>query len=282
MRQWLIGLAVIFGYVFLAVAPAYAEPALGVQPLQYTETLKKGERKKAFIDITNPSMQPVTVRLNVQAFKQIDDKGTLSFYDDQKITSGILLDYQEVEIPAKKALRLYFVVDGTKLPTGDVFAAIFAQTKPEQGAGSPAVRVGSLLMLINDTPGVHHAEITQLSMPGLQIGESVTGQVAIKNTAPADVASGFFPSIVISSWPFGASTTLRGPLVYSGITRTVPFSESSSQLGIYKITASFGASHKDVWTVIITGVWRWILIGIIVVIVCAGWVFARYRRRSVI
>jgi hypothetical protein len=282
MRRWLIGLIAVFGGVFLIVPPANAEPALGVQPLQYTETLKKGERKKAFVDISNPSMQPVTVRLKVQAFKQVDDKGTLSFYDDQKVADGIQLDYQEVEIPAKKALRLYFVVDGAKLPTGDVLAAIFAQTKPDSGAGAPAVRVGTLLILTNDTPGVRQAEITRFSVPWLQVGAHMSGQVTIKNTAPVGSTSGFFPTVTISSWPFGASTTLRGPLVYSGITRTVPFSESSSQLGIYKITASFGASHKDVWTVIITGVWRWILIGIIVVIVCAGWVFARYRRPSVI
>lgn len=282
MMRWIIGVMMISISSFLIMPPVHAEPALGVQPLQYSETLKKGERKKAFVDISNPSKQSVTVRLNVQAFKQVDDKGTLSFYDDPKITSGILLDYQDVDIPAKKALRLYFIVDGTKLPTGDVFAAIFAQTKPEQGAGAPAVRVGTLLILTNDTPGVRQAEITQFSVPWLQIGESVAGRVAIKNTAPAGVSSGFFPSITISSWPFGPSTTLRGPLIYSGITRTVPFSESSSQLGIYKITASFGSSRKDAWTVLITGIWRWILIGIVVVIVCAGWVVVRYRRRSVI
>jgi hypothetical protein len=282
MRRWLIGLIAVFGWAFLIAPPANAEPALGVQPLQYTETLKKGERKKAFVDISNPSMQPVTVRLKVQAFKQVDDKGTLSFYDNQKITDGIQLDYQEVEIPAKKALRLYFVVDGAKLPTGDVLAAIFAQTKPDSGAGAPAVRVGTLLILTNDTPGVRQAEITRFSVPWLQVGARMSGQVTIKNTAPVGSTSGFFPTVTISSWPFGKPVAIHGPLIYTGITRTIPFEGPSNQLGVYKLTASFGTSHREVWTVIITGVWRWIIITITVAVLVAGWVFIRHRRRSVI
>lgn len=283
MRQWLVGLTLVLGVVILATpASAHAEPALGVQPLQYVEGLQKGERKKAFIDISNPSVQEVDVRLNVQAFKQIDDKGTLSFYDDQKISNGILLDYQEVVIPAKKALRLYFIVDGTKLPTGDVFAAIFAQTKPVAGAGAPAVRVGTLLILTNDTPGARQAEITQFNVPRLQIGTKTTGRVSIKNTAPNGTASGFFPTVTISSWPFGKTITMHTPLIYTGMTRTATFEEPGSQLGIYRLTASIGTSHKEVWTVVITGIWRWVLIAIIVLLAASIWLFVRYRRRSVI
>lgn len=282
MRYWLTGWIIVVGWAFMSAPSVYAEPALGVQPLQYVDALKKGERKKAFIDISNPSMQPVTVRLKAQAFKQVDGKGTLSFYDDQKITDGIQLDYQEAEIPAKKALRLYFVVDGTKLPTGDVFAAIFAQTKPDRGAGAPAVRVGTLLILTNDTPGVRQAEITQFQVPWLQIGEHTTGQVAIKNTAPGGSTSGFFPTVTISSWPIGKPTTIHGPLLYTGITREIPFETPSSQLGIYKLTASFGTSHREAWTVIITGVWRWILIGMMLIVLVLIWLLVRSRRRSVI
>lgn len=265
MTRWVLGLLVTAGYLVLVAPSAHAEPVLGLQPLQYTETLKKGERKKAFIDVTNPSSQVTTVQFSVQAFKQIDDKGTLSFYDDEKIKNGILLDYQEIEIPANKTLRLFFIADGTKLPTGDVFAAIFAQTKPDEAARVPAVRVGTLLILTNGTPGARQASIESFTAPLLHLGDSISGEIKIKNTAPATSASGFFPKITVSMWPFGPSQTITGPLVYAGNTRTIALNQASSQLGIYKVTASYDSSSKVQWVVVTTGVWRWIGLAAIVV-----------------
>jgi hypothetical protein len=258
--RWMIGILVFVGYVFLATPAAHAEPVLGLQPLQYIETLKKGERKQAYIDVTNPSLQPATVQFTVQGFRQVDDKGTLSFYDDEKITNGILLDHQEIEIPAKKTLRLFFVVDGTKLPSGDVFAAIFAQTKSEQTTRTPSVRVGTLLILTNGSPGVRQASIETFAMPLLQVGNSLRGEVEIKNTAPANSASGFFPKVMVSMWPFGPTSSVTGPLVYAGNTRTIVIDQDSNQLGIYKVTASYGESSKEQWVILMTGVWRWVLL----------------------
>lgn len=262
-----IGIVIFVGCLFFAVPTVSAEPAVGLQPLQYVETLQKGERKKAFIDVTNPSPQPATVRFEVQRFKQVDDNGTLSFYDDEKISNGILLDYQEREIPAKKTLRLFFIVDGTKLPSGDVFAAVFAQTKPDQGAAAPSVRVGTLLILTNGTPGVRQATIESFKAPFLHIGDSIDGEIKIKNTAPANTTNGFFPRVTIAMWPFGPTHTVTGPLVYAGNTRTIALDQSSSQLGIYKVTASYGGSAKSQWMLVITGVWRWILVVIFTVII---------------
>jgi hypothetical protein len=170
----------------LIVAPRVsADSMIGLQPLQYVETLQKNERKRAFVDITNPSSQSVTVQFGVQGFKQIDEKGTLSFYDDPLISRGVLLDYQEQEIPAKKTLRLFFVVDGAKLPTGDVFAAIFAWTKSEEKALAPSVRVGTLLILTNGTPGARQANVESLTTPLIHLGDTIQGVANIKNTAPA-------------------------------------------------------------------------------------------------
>lgn len=281
MSRWLFGLLVTVGCLFLTTPLAHAEPTLGLQPLQYTETLKKGERRKAFIDVTNPSSQATTVRFTVQAFKQIDDKGTLSFYDDEKIKSGVLLDYSEIEIPAKKTLRLYFIVDGTKLPTGDVFAAIFAQTKPIETANIPAVRIGTLLMLTNGTPGARQASVESLTTPSLHTGDTVTGEIKIKNTAPAGTASGFFPQITVSMWPFGPSTTVTGPLIYTGNTRTVMLGIPSNQLGIYKLSARYGTSFKERWVVLVTGIWRWIILVILAVsfVVVFVYILIKKRRR---
>lgn len=266
--RWVVGVLVFAGYLFVATPAVYAEPALGLQPLQYVETLKKGERKQAYVDVANPSAQPVTVQFSVQGFRQVDDKGTLSFYDDDKITNGILLDYQEKGIPAKKTLRLFFVVDGTKLPTGDVFAAIFAQTKPVETARVPSIRVGTLLILTNGSPGARKVSVEEFKIPLLHTGDLISGQIKIKNTAPVSSASGFFPEITIRTWPFGPNATITGPLVYAGNTRTLSLNQPSNQLGIYKITASYDESSKERWVILITGVWRWVvLIGFTVILI---------------
>jgi hypothetical protein len=256
-----IAVIVLFfvGYSIFASPSVSAEPAIGLQPLQYAETLQKGERKQAFVDITNPSHQPTVVQFSVQGFKQIDDKGTLSFYSDEKISSAILLDYQEREIPAKKTLRLFFVVDGAKLPTGDVFAAIFAQTKPKEGAGALSVRVGTLLILTNGTPSARRAEVTSFTTPLFHFAESITGEIKIKNTAPANTSSGFSPKVTVRMWPFGLDRAVQGPLVFAGNTRTIKLDQPTNLFGIYKISASFDASAKDRWVILVTGVWRWIL-----------------------
>lgn len=266
MIRSLVGVLLVAGYLLLAAPSVYAEPVLGLQPLQYVETLKKGERKQGFIDVTNPSSQPAIVQFNVQGSRQVDNKGTLSFYSDEKISQGILLDYQEKEIPAKKTLRLFFVVDGTKLPTGDVFAAIFAQTKPEQAGMMPSVRIGTLLILTNGTPGARQANIESFTAPIVQTGKSIHGEIKIKNTAPANTASGFFPKITVSMWPFGPTNEITGPLIYAGNTRTVTLDQSSSQLGIYKVTANYTDSSKSRWMIVVTGVWRWVLLATLTII----------------
>jgi hypothetical protein len=265
--RYLVGLLFFAVCIIIASPLAYAAaPIIGLQPLQYTDSLQRGERKKAFIDVTNPSSQAVTVQFDVQRFKQIDEKGALSFYDDPLITQGVLLDYSEKEIPAKKTLRLFFIVDGEKLPTGDVFAAIFARTKADDRALAPSVRVGTLLILTNGTPGARQAQVTSLQMPLLHFGKSLTGEVKIKNTAPAGTSSGFNPKIDVQMQPFGSRSTITAPLIFAGNTRTIKFDQPSNQFGVYKIVASYGSSHRDQWVIVVTGIWRWISIGIVALI----------------
>jgi hypothetical protein len=279
-------LALLIGLIGLAWSmmetPVYADASLRVQPLQYQESLQKGERKKGFIDVSNPMSQAVKVKFTVEGFRQIDNTGNLAFYPDEQLRQGIQLDYDAFEIPAKKSLRLYFVVDGTKLPTGDVFAAIFAQTIAEAGSASPSVRIGSLLLLTNQTPSAHEAEVVALTAPLLQLGSTLNGQVAIKNSAKANTSSGFFPTLTISLWPFGPTTSIKGPLVFAGNTRQVPFSLPSNQLGVYKLSASVGGSRQERWVVVVTGMWRWVgmaLIGLVLAMLALRLAMRQYRRQ---
>ena len=282
MKYWL---AAAFSLVVLCFMqhPVAAEGSLQVQPLQNEASLQKGERKKGFIDVTNPRPVDTKVKFSVAGFKQVDTAGNLSFYDSEQLRAGIGLDYDEYTIPAHKTLRLFYIIDGTKLPTGDVFAAIFAQTINElTGSASSSVRVGSLLILTNGTPGARQAEVTKINAPWLQTGSDVNGKLIIKNTAPSDSSSGFFPDITIGLWPFGQTTSIKGPLVFAGNSREAKFSLPSNQLGIYKLTASYGESKKTQWMLVITGVWRWVVLVLVTILPAAIFssiLYVRRRRR---
>lgn len=269
MRRWLV----VVGAVLMAlqaplVAQAIAQPSLKIQPLQHVDTLTKGENKRGYVDITNVQSAAVDVELSVQGFRQIDNQGTLKFYDDERLAQGIQLDLSNAQIPAHKTLRLFFTADSTKLPTGDVFAAIFARITSEPGKGSAStVRLGSLLILTNGTPGERKTDITKLDTAIFQFGRGVDGQVSIKNTADPQTASGFFPDVTVDIWPFGPITTLHGPLVYAGNTRTVSFRVGGDFIGIYKVTAAYEGRGVSHWVMAVTGFWQWLapLIGVILV-----------------
>lgn len=278
MRYWLLSLSVL-AVALIVDSPASADTSLQLRPLEYRESLKKGEIKKGFLDITNPLSVPSDVSLTVQGFRQVNSNGELSFYDDEQIRSGIMLDYSDVQIPAKKTLRLYFIIDGSKLPTGDVFAAIFAQNTFGSASGAaPSVRLGTLLLIENDTSAIHRVAITKLDLPWINVGESVRGSVSFKNTAPTASSNGFFPNLTLNLWPSGASRTVNGPLVYSGIEREVRFQEFDNRFGIFRLSASHEGSQTSRWIVVVTGVWRWILIVAVVTTAISLVLWGRLRR----
>ena len=278
MKYWL-GLAMVLGLLLSVQQPVFAQASLQVQPLQNEAALQQGDRKKGFIDVTNPQPAAVKVQFSVAGFRQVDSAGNLSFYDSEQLRAGIMLDYEEYTIPANKTLRLFFVIDGTKLPCGDFFAAIFAHTINETtGSASSSVRIGSLLILTNGTPGARQAELTKLDAAWLQTGADINGKVTIKNTAPADSASGFFPDITIGLWPFGQTTSIKGPLVFAGNTRQATFALPSNQLGIYKLTVGYGDSSQSQWMLVITGFWRWIVLLVVTILPASIFVAIKYVR----
>lgn len=281
--KYIFGIFALLAIALLTHAPAFAaDSSLQLQPLEYRETLKPAEKKRGYVDITNPQTIPIFITASVQGFRQTDSHGNLTFYNDERLSSGIQLDETKAEIPAHKTLRLYFIVDGTKLPTGDVFAAIFVRTASKiDGAANPSVQLGTLLILTNGTPSTHTAQITSLQIPLISTNSSITGTVAIKNTAPANSSNGFFPSITVRSWPFGPATTIQGPLVYAGITRTVSFHEPTGQVGIYRISASYGSSHQDRWIILLPGPWIWIVLAVIALLIIGFILYIRQRRRKI-
>ena len=256
--------------------------ALQIQPTQYKAALKSGERQRGFVDVGNPTSQTVTVNFSVQAFRQIDDKGSLQFYDDEQVRAGIQLDLSSVDLAPGEAVRLYFLADGSKLPSGDVFAAIFATTQPPDGqAGvSPAVRVGALLSITNGTPGSRTAIIDHVAAGFWQFDTTIRGSYDIRNTAKEGTATGFYPNVTVSLTPLQTTQTTTGSLIMAGRTRQNNFRLITERFGLYRLTVRYGNNERSVWVFVVSGVWRWVLVALGAILTglgVLGW--RRWRQR---
>jgi hypothetical protein len=277
LRGALLALASVIAA--LLTTQAVSAEGLRIQPLMYQEKLAVSEKKKGYVDITNPGDKAVTAIFSVKAFKQVDNSGSLSFVDSEQIAAGIKLDLTTVELQPKDVLRLFFVIDGAKLPTGDVFASILAETTPQQKAGSSAVaaRVGTVLVLTNGTPSSHDAEIGRLDADTVQIGDRITLVTTIKNTAPEGQATGFFPQMEVDVGPY-AHKTVDGPLVFAGREREVRYQDKGNYFGPIYISAKTGNSQKGSWVFAVTGFWRW-LVPVMSVLLLVGSIVACSWRR---
>lgn len=226
---------------------------LKVAPLEVRTELKKGQKKKGFIEVSNPTNKTVNVTSSVRGFKQTDSSGTLTFYKDEQLEAGVKIDLDEFELPPWSAARVYYILDGTKLPSGDVFAAIFfttSQQKDDVLSIQPSVRVGTLLSIINGTPSSHTATITKLDVPMIQFG-GVKGTYSIKNTGQVG-STGFYPKINLNLQPFSESKEVTSRLIFPGIERTNDFSLSPQFPGIYKLSVQYQSGEQSTLVFVVT------------------------------
>ncbi len=259
-----------------------AASGMSIAPLEYKATLKNDEFKKGYVDIVNPTLSTIDAELSVQAFRQINDQGGLEFYDNPAIASGIKLDLDNVELGPGEGARIYFQLDASKLPSGDVFAAIFAgPAANKKGVLSvPSARVGTLLMIENGTPPPHHAEVQNIDTNWLQIGDEVTARLLVKNTDPSGgSALGFSPKINIALSPY-SSRSVDGPLVFAGRSREVSYREVGSYFGPLLISASINGKSTSRLVFAITGYWRWLAPLILVILAIVLVVLRRFIMRS--
>lgn len=257
MRQLVFIVAMLLGAFFIHTDTASAA-SLKIAPHSYDTTLQKAEVKKGFIDLSNPSNEGIRVSLSVEAFRQIDDEGSLEFYKSEQLTSGVKLDYESISIGPREAYRIYFLLDGSKLPEGDVFGAIFASTVPQTGAGSAqSVRVGTILTIQNGTPVEHRAEIVGFETALLQIGDRLNATFKVQNPSDPKKATGFYPTIRVSTAPYGGKD-VKGPLLFAGRTRVVDYSQAGNYLGPIWVSASVSDSSKGQFVFAVTGYWRWL------------------------
>lgn len=256
-RRILIGglAALLLGAV--PALPVNAE-SLRIAPLQYRTTLKSGEKQKGYVDISNPEGDTVEVKFEVQAFRQIDNAGGIEFYTDEALSKGVLLDLDSAELGPHEVLRLVFLIDGTMLPHGEVYAAILARTVPQSTAGSAqSVRVGTVLEITNGSAGSHKASITDISAPFLQVGEGVSMTFVVHNEDSTGQTSGFRPKLKVGVLPYSEKET-EGPLIFAGRSRTVTYTTPGNYFGFVRLSVKTGSSSKGQLAFVMTGYWRWL------------------------
>lgn len=242
--------------MFAIICSAFPAPparAIKVAPLSYNIQLTSGQTKKGFVDITNTDQATATFMFSVQAFKQVNAAGDLQFFNDERMTAGIKLDYASFELAPRQTLRLAFLADSTKLPSGDSFAAIFAQAVPRgESAGTTGARVGTIVTIQNGTPAEHHAEITGLTVPFIQLSSALKGSYTIKNTSDPTKSAGFLPQVELTIDPLHQYARNQSSLVFAGIERPNTFSVPTQRFGFYRLTAAFGDSKKTAWVFVAT------------------------------
>lgn len=222
---------------------------LKIAPLEYRTTLKSGEQKKGFIDISNPENESVLVHTSVQAFRQTDNNGTLEFYDNEQLNEGVKLDLENFELGPREAIRMYFLLDSRLLPSGDVYGGIFFTTEPTTptvGSGQ-SVRLGTLLSIINGTPSSRSAEILDLDVPSFLIGDTLRGSYTVKNAGHPEKTTAFYPDVQVRVWPFGEKRVQKSNLVFAGRARENTFSLDAPLIGFYEVSAKYNDSRQAQW-----------------------------------
>ena len=276
MRLLLVLSCLFMGAFF--VAPPVSAASLKVAPLEYRTTLEQGEKKKGFIDVSNPTKETVRVTASAQAFRQIDGNGSLQFFDNEQVRAGVLLDLDEFELGPLEAVRMYFILDSTRLPSGDVYGAIFLTTAPQTPAKTgvgQSVRLGTLLSIVNGTPGPRDAQITDVTVPWLQLSDTVKGTYRIKNVADPSKSTGFYPTVQMRATPLGEAKKQTSKLTFAGITRTNEFTLRTLPIGIYKISVGYGDSVQSRWVFVASPL---AVIVLMTVLLGGGFAWRYYRR----
>lgn len=246
-------------FTMLAHGPKASAAGLQIAPIEYRQDINGGIKKGA-VDITNMSGETRQVTIEVRAFRQIDNSGTLTFYDDPTIKQAITPDLNKFTLKPYTTEHMYFLVDGTKLPHTMIFASILAEASPEKASYNitPLLRVGTLLIINNGASDpVKEGQISQWHVPFLQVGNAVHGEFSFKNTEQGDGATGFFPKFKLSV--AGNVKQIDGSLVFPGIDRKHDFAVEGSRIGLFnlKLTSDAKTSASQ-WILVLTGYWRWL------------------------
>lgn len=277
MRRFVVALVVAFGLAISFIPASTHASSLSIQPALVTSKMSVGEKQKGYVDVVNPSSQKIVVGFSVQAFRQTNNAGELEFYDSPIISRAIQLDITQVELGSHEAVRLYYLVDGSLLPEGDVTAGIFASIQPNRVlAATQTARVGTLLVLQHGNKPKPYLAVNNFSAPALQFGGAIKLDFSVKNETPP--ASAVFPSIAIDMAPYGRQI-VTGPLIMSGVERSITYNKSGNYFGPIRITIQAGDSKSTRWVFAVTGFWQW-LAPLVTIAICAFVIHRRLRSKK--
>jgi hypothetical protein len=254
--------------VLLARSPAHAAlPELRITPLRYDQHLELGRPGTGVIDASNPTGSTIHVAFQVQAFRQINDRGELEYYDDERIAAAITPAIPEFDLGPREAIRTRFTIDPGKLGPGGAYAVIFLRTiDPDTSPGqvNTSARVGTLLILDVGPGGTKSGRITSLVAPRFVYGRpNLTANVTYANTGDTQQSLAFAPRLTSTLGWYGRPQPHAGPFVFPGRSRSGSVViATGNHAGLMPLTLrdTVGGSRPAThWAFVVTGFWAWLL-----------------------
>jgi hypothetical protein len=249
--------------------PAAASlPSLRISPLQYSAHLELDHPKVGFIEASNPTGTLQHVTIEVEGFRQINDRGELQYYRDERLAAGIQPGLSSFDLGPREAIRVKFTIDPNRLGPGGAYGVIFLRTT----SGSPAStqtntseRVGTLLIL--DVAGAGHisGHISGVNLPRISYGHpTLPLGFSYTNTGQGSGALAFAPALTIATGWHAQPQSATGPFVFPGRTRQFRANLTlGNRLWLIPVTVQDttpGSLESAVqWTFVVSGVWTWLL-----------------------
>lgn len=282
LRALFIGIGVSFLGLHAHPAEA-APPELRLSPLKYEASLELGRSKVGYVQIDNPTGTSVSASLEVQGFRQINNDGSLEYFDDERLSAGIIPGVREVQIGPRESVRVKFTVNPNVLGPGGAYGVLFVRAKSGELAASQintSARVGTLIILDVAGSGTRAGAIRDVQIPSLSWGAAdLPLRFSFSNTGSGGGALAFAPKFEISG--AGGSLKSTGPFVFPGRTRSV---DARLKLGSHfgpatltiRDTVTGQEVKRQIW--VVSGIWRWVIPLFLVGIVIAGLLGLVIRR----
>jgi hypothetical protein len=261
-KAWLLGIAALIP-AFLP-SPASAElPELRIAPLRYDAHLTIGQLKTGFVDASNPTGSTVHVAFQVQAFRQINDRGELAFYDDPRIAAAVTPAIPAFDLGPREAIRTRFTIDPTMLGPGGAYGVIFLRTVPTgqaPGEIATSARVGTLLILDVGGSGTRAGRLTGLKLPHFVFGRSqIPASFSYANTGGGENSLAFTPELTAAAGWTSRAKPFSGPFVFPHRSRVFSTQLSpGNSLGFIPVSLhdkSGGSAPLTGWIFAVTGIW---------------------------
>jgi hypothetical protein len=261
-------IAVLLAVVVPALPADASLPALQLSPLQYTTHLDLGHPKVGYFEAGNPTGSTMHVQVEVEAFRQTDNRGALEYYQDERLAAGIIPGVRTFDLGPHEVIRVKFTIDPNRLGPGGAYGVIFLRTSAGGSAASQintSERIGTLLILDISGTGTKSGHIQNLSLPAFSYG-ATTLPVAFHYANTNHDAQGlaFSPDLSLSLGWGAAAQKITGPFVFPGRERPATTKITlADRFGLFPVSledSTPGApKYPAQWVLIVSGYWTWLL-----------------------